>query len=44
LHFELLDLVDLFSANNEIVDWGVVFVLVLRDSEAGADVEFDLNE
>jgi hypothetical protein len=44
LHFELLDLVDLFSANDEIVDWGVVFVLVLRDAEAGADVEFDLSE
>ncbi len=44
MHFELLDLVDLFSANDEIVDWGVIFVLVLRDAETGADMEFDLNK
>ena len=44
LHLELLDLVDLFSANDEIINWGVVCVLILRDTEAGADMEFDLNE
>ena len=33
LQFELLDLVDLFSTDDKMIDWGVVFLLVLMDAE-----------
>ena len=42
LEFVFLDFIHLFGTDDKVLDWRVVGVLILVNSETGADMEVDL--